>query len=577
MHDHPLRLSIITIPLLFVSFFAPSIAHAGTPSPQSWRDITVYQIVTDRFFDNASSNDNLGGSYDPSDGSRAHGGDFQGLQAKLDYIAGLGVDAVWISPVVLNANGEYHGYAARDFFTIAPQMGGLSGLQSFVSAAHARGIYVILDVVTNHMGNLIGSFDPGYPDYDPSGGYQLNWWNAANHYDPPFDDLSWFHSNGEIQDYSDPEQIVGELFGLDDLKTELPAVRDVLADAYSQLIQETDCDGFRIDTVKHVEIAFWQDFAPRIRAAALAEGKDNFLLMGEVYDGDPAKVGYYTGTQAGGAYALNSATWFPMCFAARWVFSGNGFPAVLDWVMADSTAYDPSTRWQLGNFYDNHDMGRLAAQGLAWQDDTLLRQALTWLLTWPGMPILYYGTEQEYDGGGDPWNREDLWDGQWDFGPSQGDGYNMATPLYALTRRLQDLRHQLPAIRRGKISVLAADDADPGALVYLRPDPQSPQHDVLVAMNTSWLDTTVTVPTRWNTGVIVEDRLGSGRTLTVGGGGYLEIHLASRANFLFTQTNPATRPRILSLSPHHDGWFQDQYQKIEIGFDRPMQPASSSY
>jgi glycosidase len=575
MHDRRLRLlTILTILLLFAG---PSMARAGTPSPQSWRDITVYQIVTDRFFNGDPSNDNLGGSYDPSDGSRTHGGDFQGLQEKLDYIAGLGVDAVWISPVMINAAGEYHGYAARDLFTISPQMGGLSGLQSFVSAAHARGIYVIIDVVTNHLGDLIGSFDSGYPDYDPAGDYQLSWWNSGNRYDPPFNDLSWFHSNGEIQDYTDPEQIVGELFGLDDLKTELPAVRDVMADAYSQLIQQTDCDGFRIDTVKHVEIGFWQDFAPRIRAAALAEGKDNFLLMGEIYDGDPAKVGYYTGTQAGGAYALNSATWFPMCFAARWVFSGSGFPAVLDWVMADSSAYDPTTRWQLGNFYDNHDMGRMAAQGLAWQDDTLLRQALTWLLTWPGMPILYYGTEQEYDGGGDPWNREDLWDGQWDFGPSQGDGYNMATPLYALTRRLQDLRHQLPAIRRGKLSVLAVDAADPGALVYLRPDPQSPQHDVLVAMNTSWLDTTVTVATRWSTGVIVEDRLGSGRTLTVGGGGHLELHLSSRADFVFTQSSPVTRPRVVCLSPHHDGWFQDQWQKIEIGFDRPMQPASSSY
>lgn len=121
--------------------------------------------MTDRFFDGETSNDNLGGGYDPSDGSRVHGGDFQGLEEKLDYIAGLGVDTVWISPVVLNANGEYHDYAAR-------------------------GIYVILDLVTNHMGDLIGSFDQGYPDYDPSGGYQLSWWSAANHYDPPFDDLS---------------------------------------------------------------------------------------------------------------------------------------------------------------------------------------------------------------------------------------------------------------------------------------------------------------------------------------------------------------------------------------------------
>ena len=570
----PLLLLILcSLLLLLLPTFS---SHAGTPSPESWRDITIYQVVTDRFFDGVPSNNNLGNSYDPADGSRVHGGDFQGLQQKLDYIAGMGMDAIWISPVVLNANGEYHGYAARDLFTISPQMGGLSGLQSFIQAAHARGIYVILDVITNHMGNLIGSVDAGYPDYDPAGGYSLSWWDGNNSYPPPFNDLSWYHAYGEIQDFSDPEQILGELFGLDDLKTELPAVRGVLVNAYSQLIQESDCDGFRIDTVKHVELDYWQDFAPRIRATAAAEGKNNFLLMGEVFDGDPYKVGIYTGTQAGGAYALNSVTWFPMAFTARWVFSGNGAPAALETVMADSNFYDPSVRWQLGNFYDNHDMGRMAAQGQSWQDDTLLRQSLTWLLTWPGMPIVYYGTEQEYDGGGDPWNREDLWDGQWDFGPSQGDGFNMATPLYALTRRLQDLRHALPALRQGKLFVLAASETGAGALVYLRPHPDMPEKDVLVAMNTAWMDTTVSINTRWNAGSVVEDELGSRRKLTVGSGGQLELRLPSRANYLFTLGSALTSPRVVGLNPHHDGWIQDQNQPIEVSFDRPMLTASSA-
>ncbi len=552
-------------------------ALAGTPSPASWRDITIYQIVTDRFRNGDPSNDNLGGSYDPADGSRTHGGDFQGLQEKLDYIEGLGVDAVWISPVVLNTHGEYHGYAARDLFTISPQMGGLSALQTFVQAAHARGLYVILDVVANHMGDLIGSTDPAYPAYDPSGSYQLGWWNNGDRYPPPFDDLSWYHSFGEIQDFTDPEQIRGELFGLDDLKTELPAVRDILVDAYSQLIRQTDCDGFRIDTVKHVELDFWQDFAPRIRAAAAAEGKDNFLLMGEVFDGDPAKVGIYTGTQGGGAYALNSVTWFPMAFAARWVFSGQGAPAILSWVMGDSNSYDPSVRWQLGNFFDNHDMGRLAAQGLARQDDTLLRQALTWLLTWPGMPIVYYGTEQEYDGGGDPWNREDLWDGQWDFGPSQGDGFNMATPLYALIRRLQDLRHELAALRRGGLQVLSADADDAGTLVYLRTHPQHFTWDVLVAMNTSWQDTTVTVTARWPVGAVVYDRLQTRQSVTVQAGGQITLRLPSRSAYLFTLDPAATTPRVVNVDPHHDGWIQDPNQPIEVHFDRPMLASSSAW
>ncbi|HER19855.1 MAG TPA: hypothetical protein ENO14_02285, partial [Chromatiales bacterium] len=247
----------LLLALALLSLAAPARAQVET-----WRDVTLYQIVTDRFFDGEPSNNDLGGTYDPSDGYRVHGGDFQGLTQRLDYIAGLGVDGVWISPVVLNARGEYHGYAARDLFAISDQMGGEQALVDFVAAAHARGLLVILDVVANHMGNLIGSFDAGYPDYDPDGGYALQWWNPSNRYPAPFDDLSLFHPYGEIQDFSDPQQILGELFGLDDLRTELPAVRDILADAYIQLIQTTDCDGFRIDTVKHAELGLWQDFAP---------------------------------------------------------------------------------------------------------------------------------------------------------------------------------------------------------------------------------------------------------------------------------------------------------------------------
>jgi hypothetical protein len=224
----------------------------------------------------------------------------------------------------------------------------------------------------------------------------------------------------------------------------------------------------------------------------------------------------------------------------------------------------------LGNFYDNHDIGRMAAQGLAWQDDTLLRQALAWLLTWPGMPILYYGTEQEYDGGGDPWNREDLGDGEWDFGPSQGDGFNMATPLYALTRRLQDLRHEFAAITRGGLDVLAVDENDPGALIYRRRHPTDASGDVLVVMNTSWEDTTVTVPTRWNQGAIVADRLFSGRKFAVDPGGNIELPMGSRALWVLTRSKPQTRVTVFGASPHHDGKIHHTWQTVRISFDRPM-------
>ena len=90
------------------------------------------------------------------------------------------MDAVWIAPVVLNANAEYHGYAARDFLSIAPHFGTLAELRAFVQAAHARGIRVIIDVVCNHMGTLINSSDSGWPAYKYPAGYTLRWADAAS-------------------------------------------------------------------------------------------------------------------------------------------------------------------------------------------------------------------------------------------------------------------------------------------------------------------------------------------------------------------------------------------------------------
>lgn len=128
-----------------------------------WPRQSIYQIITDRFYDGDPSNDNVDGNYDPAGhrGTSVHGGDFKGIEDKLDYVKSLGATAIWISPVVLNARGEFHGYAGRDFYKVDPHWGSLGDLQHLVRAAHARGILVIDDIIVNHGGNLIDSADPG--------------------------------------------------------------------------------------------------------------------------------------------------------------------------------------------------------------------------------------------------------------------------------------------------------------------------------------------------------------------------------------------------------------------------------
>ena len=207
--------------------------------------------------------------------------------------------------MVLNARGEFHGYAGRDFYKVDPHWGSLADLQHLVRAAHARGILVIDDIVVNHGGNLVDSADPGYPNFKyPPDGYHLRYRNPARQYPPPFDLnttnpalTNLFHNNGFIQDYKDPVQVeLGELSGLDDFRTETPYVREQMTKIYEYWIEQAGFDAYRIDTVKHVEMGFWREWCPAIRAYAMAHGRPDFFMFGEALDRSDVKCGSYTGT-----------------------------------------------------------------------------------------------------------------------------------------------------------------------------------------------------------------------------------------------------------------------------------------
>ncbi|HKI68837.1 MAG TPA: alpha-amylase family glycosyl hydrolase, partial [Verrucomicrobiae bacterium] len=281
-------------------------AQAQSTSNPDWQAQSIYQIVTDRYYDGDPSNDNADGNYNPSGTTSVHGGDFKGIEDKLDYIKSLGATAIWISPIVLNANGEFHGYAGRDFYHVDPHWGSLADLQHLVQAAHARGLLVIDDVVVNHGGDLIYSPDPGYANFKyPPDGYHLRYRNSAKQFAPPFNTnaanpnlTNLFHNNGAIQNFNDQTQVVlGELSGLDDFRTESPYIRSNMVAVYDYWIQQAGFDGFRVDTVKHVEMGFWQYWCPLVRQFAAANGKPEFFMFGEVYDGSNAKCGSYTGTE----------------------------------------------------------------------------------------------------------------------------------------------------------------------------------------------------------------------------------------------------------------------------------------
>ncbi|MBZ0269218.1 Ig-like domain-containing protein, partial [bacterium] len=568
----PLRFVVASLAAFVAVLLSGAVARAATPSPADWRDVSIYQILTDRFFNGDPANDNAEGHFDPADGARNHGGDWAGIEQKLDYIAALGATAIWISPVQTNAYAAYHGYHIQDFYGIAAHFGGLAALTSLVDAAHARGIYVILDVIANHGGDLVDSGDPGYPDFQNPGTYTLRWRDPPNYPAPPFDQLWMYHNNGSIQDFVDPDQILGELFGLDDLRTENPAVRADLIAAHQWLIEQTDADGFRIDTVKHVELDFWQDFGPQIHAfAADSLGKDDFFLFGEIFDGSAANNGRYTGTVAGGPFALDAVLWYPMYFASSGVFRYGDPTAWLSAVLADSTEYEPTAVGRNVNFLDNHDNGRFMGFGSgADRDDAKARAALTWEHTTLGIPLVYYGTEQEFDGGGDPYNREDMWDGQWDFGPSEGDNFDMASPLFRHVRRLNELRAALPALRRGTQQDIASSPTGAGLYAYYRRLPG--EATVLVVVNTDTRSRTLTFDPDFPAGPIVDGV--SGRTVDVPAAGTMQLEMGGIGAAVFTAAPVPAAPWVVETWPPHDQWLRAPSGEIRIAFTEAMDQAS---
>jgi len=551
---------------------------AGHPSPDDWRDVVLYQIITDRYANGDPSNDNVEGNFDPDDPWGVHGGDFDGIRERLDYLTHLGVTGIWISPVVLNSSGAFHGYAARDFFSIAPHMGTLAELTQLVDACHERGIYVVIDVVVNHMGDFIDSGTPGYPAYDPAGGYVLRWRNAALKHAPPFDNLAWFHPNGHIGNFSDPEQILGELSGLDDLRTEDPVVRAKLVEAGQWLIEQTDCDGFRVDTVKHAEMGLWSAWCPAVRAFAVAGGKAGFLQFGEAFDGSDAKVGSYTGAVGGGPYKFDSMLHYPMFFTTNGVFAFDQAPAAIASRFGGLSSYDATTRERLVTFLDNHDQPRFLSFGVADQDASRLHAALGWQMSARGVPCLYYGTEQEFDGGNDPFDREDMFDGQWDFGPSEGDNFDLAHPMFRYTRKVIAARARHAALRRGTTTELFADAGAPGLLIHRRL--LAGVDTAIVCVNTANEPKLRSVNTPWPNLTPLVDALDPAQRDSVNTSGNFVARVPARSTRIYVSraahatTTAQAALLVEAFAPGHDQRTFDLHRPLSLVFDRDVDPAT---
>ena len=563
-------------------------AEAATFSNDVWQAQSIYQIITDRFYDGDPSNNNADGNFDPAGhrGTSVHGGDFKGIEQKLDYIKALGATAIWISPVILNVRGEFHGYAGYDFYKVDPHWGSLADLQHLVRSAHARGLRVIDDIVVNHGGTLLDSDDPGYPNYiPPPGGYQMRFHDPARQYPPPFNldsvntsITNLFHNNGAIHDYNDATQVeLGSLSRLDDFRTESAYVRTQMANIYDFWIHRIGFDGFRVDTVKHVEMEFWQTWCPAVRSFAAAHGKPNFFMFGEVETGSDAKCGSYTGTMGGGPFKLDSVLDYPLYFKIKSVFANatGNTKQIEDHYAAVSTRYDSSAQMRLVTFLDNHDQPRFLSDRCASNNIDRLKLALAFLYTARGIPCLYYGTEQAFNGGKDPFDREDMFAGKFEWGPSLGDNFNMTHPLFQLVARLNNFRRLYPALQTGVQANLWNNPKGPGLFAYAR---RLGAQEVLAVCNTAGINQTLPGRrTLYPSGTRLVNLLDPQETTTVLPGQKtppITMPGTSAKIFIAQSQLLPLDPAVVAVSPAHDSRDAGVVSPLAVQFSEPMDTAS---
>lgn len=498
------------------------------PSPAAWEDQVLYFVLVDRFSDGRETAcvDNAGnpvttpgtpplgpGDVDgaiqtPADaarwresGGRFVGGTLRGLRSKLGYLRRLGITAIWVSPVLKQVafRETYHGYGVQNFLDVDPHFGTRDDLRALVGAAHEQGIYVILDVILNHSGDVLG-YDPDrYPAHDPRGrAFMDPRWDgrpyrvagfrdAAGHPALPFgpidlarhpgawpDGAVWpaelqepgtFTTRGRIANWDhDPEFLEGDFHDLKDIGHGGGPVDDyqpsaalrALCEVYKFWIAFADLDGFRVDTVKHMDPGATRYFASVIHEFAQAIGKERFYLIGEITGGRRRAFETLELTGLNAALGLDDVQ-----DKLEYVAKGYRSPReYFDLFRNSVLVRKESHLWfrdRVVTMFDDHDQVRKGSDKARFcaRDDgsALVLAALALNATSMGIPCVYYGSEQGFDGqgGDDRYIREAMLGGE--FGPFRSRGrhaFREGHRVYRELAKIHALRRDSLPLRRGR-------------------------------------------------------------------------------------------------------------------------------
>ncbi|WST98866.1 pullulanase-type alpha-1,6-glucosidase [Streptomyces erythrochromogenes] len=530
----------------------PDAKLAAEPARNDLTREQFYFVLPDRFANGDPRNDRGGltGSrletgLDPTDKGFYQGGDLKGLTDRLDYIKGLGTTAIWMAPIFKNqpvqgkgndVSAGYHGYWITDFTQVDPHFGTNADLERLIDKAHAKGMKVFFDVITNHTADVVDYREASY-SYLSKGAFPYLTKDGV-----PFDDKAYadgkgkfpkvdaesfprtpfvpdakknakvpgwlndptmYHNRGDST-FAGESSEQGDFFGLDDLWTERPEVVSGMEKIYEKWVRDFDIDGFRIDTVKHVNTEFWTQWATALDAYAAKRGRDDFFMFGEVYSADTAVTSPYV-TRG----KLDATLDFPLQDAIRAYASQGAAASRLGSVLADDYRYTSgkANAYEQVTFLGNHDMGRFGTflkqdRPGAGEQELLGRYRLANELMFfsRGNPVIYSGDEQGYTGaGGDKDARQPLFasktadyldDDQLGTARTHAsDAYDPEHPLYKEISALSKLTKAHPALRDG---IQSERFSDGSVYAFARTDART-RTEYLVAANNAAESRTVEI------------------------------------------------------------------------------------
>lgn len=470
-------------------------------SPTNWEDQIIYFLMIDRFSDGNEENREM---YDPKIdfdgvvgteeeenwqewGDKWNGGNLKGVISKLDYLKELGISVIWISPVFKQVTFQesYHGYGIQNFLMVDPHLGTKKDLKQLVKEAHKRDIYVILDIILNHSGDVFAYKEDnpiwtgeqyhlkafrdkkGYPSIDPDNINYNKIWPDGAVWPKEMQSKDIFERKGEIQNWEYyPEYIQGDFMSFKthflgrykDNEGFIPSnTLNILTKVYKYWIVETDIDGYRIDSVKHLDWGATRHFVREIHEFTKSIGKMNFCLIGEITGGFNFAYDTLNNTGLDAALGINNIP-----NRLEGVPKGITNPEEYFNIFTNNEILGEDVyKWFKDNvvtMFDDHDMVSLGDEykyRFCAEKDTssLLVNAIMFNMTTLGIPCMYYGTEQGFDGSGnsDKYIRESMFGSKFGaFRTQYKHFFNENSDIYQKSKKILNLRKENIALRHGR-------------------------------------------------------------------------------------------------------------------------------